>query len=211
MSTMKIEERILIKEKVSHIYPLLSDLHHWTTWSPWLLAEPDCKVHVSPSGDAYQWDGKIVGAGQMMLTEKSESYDYLAMDLQFLKPWKSFAKVAFHLEESTLGTVVRWTMESHLPFFLFWMKKSMTAYIHSDYQRGLRLLKDWIKTGKTQSELSFQGIKSLEAVSYVGLKRKTAIHEIGESMEKDFEQLMQYVHQDWKNLQVGAPFSIYHR
>lgn len=55
----------------------------------------------------------------MMLTEKSESYDYLAMDLQFLKPWKSFAKVAFHLEESTLGTVVRWTMESRLPFFLF--------------------------------------------------------------------------------------------
>lgn len=41
----------------------------------------------------------------------------------------------------------------------------MAAYIHSDYQRGLRLLKDWIETGKTQSELSFQGIKSLEAVS----------------------------------------------
>ena len=55
----------------------------------------------------------------MMLTEKSESYDYLAMDLQFLKPWKSFAKVAFQLEESTLGTVVRCTMESRLPFFLF--------------------------------------------------------------------------------------------
>ena len=77
------------------------------------------------------------------------------MDLTFLKPCKSQAKVAFYLKEEGASTQVRWTMDSVLPFFLFWMKKSMEAYISQDYGRGLRLLKDFAVREKPILQSSF--------------------------------------------------------
>lgn len=208
---MHVEESILIDQKAEKVYAILSDYHHWQQWSPWLLAEPDCEVKVSEKGDFYQWDGSIVGSGEMTITKTSEKCDFLAMDLHFLKPWKSFATVAFYLEEKDNITHLRWTMDSSLPFFLFWMKKSMVAFISADYQRGLRLLKDLLETGKPNSHITFQGLKQYKGSAYIGIKRRISIHEVDAYMSKDFEKLMGLYHQQWKSLQAGPPFTLYHK
>lgn len=210
MPKMYVDESIVIKEKPEKIYSILSDYHHWQIWSPWLLAEPKAKVTVADTGDFYQWEGQIIGSGQMQITQKSAKHDYLRMDLTFLKPWKSKAKVAFFLEAKEETTLVRWTMDSRLPFFLFWMKKSMEAYISQDYQRGLRLLKDFVETGKTNSSIKFLGLKKQLAMQYVGFQRSISLTEIEQCMGEDFGRLMPLFHQKWKALQAGAPFTIYH-
>ena len=77
------------------------------------------------------------------------------MDLTFLKPWKSQAKVAFYLKEEGASTQVRWTIDSGIPFFLFWMKKQMEIFVGMDYDRGLTMLKDLVETGSSNSTLTF--------------------------------------------------------
>ena len=211
MPKMRVDESIVIQEKPSKIYSILSDYHHWQTWSPWLLAEPEAKVTIADSGDFYQWEGQIIGSGQMQITRKSAKHDFLLMDLTFLKPWKSQAKVAFYLKDEGASTQVRWTMDSRLPFFLFWMKKSMEAYISQDYGRGLRLLKDFAETGKTNSSIKFLGLKKHPAMQYLGLQRSISTAEMEQCMGEDFGRLMPLFHQKWKALQAGAPFSIYHK
>ena len=211
MPKIHIEESILINQKAEKIYKFLSDYHNWQQWSPWLLAEPDCHVKVSEKGDFYSWDGSIVGSGEITITETSKHFDFLTMDLQFLKPWKSFAKVAFYLEKKDDKTLLKWTMESSLPIFLFWMKKSMMAFISEDYRRGLRMLKDLIETGKTNSEITFQGLKKQKAKHYVGVKREVATQEIDTYMSKDFEKLMTLYHNQWKSYQAGPAFTLYHK
>ena len=211
MPKIHVNEAIVINDSPENIYNTLSDFHHWQSWSPWLLAEPDARVDIASKGDFYEWEGKIVGAGQMQITQTSEKFDFLGIDLTFLKPWKSEVKVAFFLEKIAKGTSVRWTMDSSLPFFLFWMKKSMIAFISEDYTRGLRLLKDQIETGNTNSKIVFQGIKKQAAIQYVGFKRYIKSSEIEHYMEKDYSFLMPLYHQKWKTIKAGHPFTIYHK
>ena len=82
----------------------------------------------------------MIGSGGMTVTGEIEN-QRIDCDLQFLKPWKSQADVAFILEEKDGATHLTWNMESSLPFFLFMMKDMMTAMIGSDYERGLSMMK----------------------------------------------------------------------
>ena len=42
------------------------------------------------------------------------------------------------LKRAGLAPELTWTMDSSLPFFLFWMKKSMEGFIGMDYDPGLK-------------------------------------------------------------------------
>ena len=45
-------------------------------------------------------------------------------------------KVDFYLKSNENSTEVNWTMDSSLPFFMFWMKNQMVEFIGMDYDRG---------------------------------------------------------------------------
>ena len=156
MPKMNIDKSIVINKKPGEIFKYLNDFNEWVFWSPWLITDPDAKTKVSEDGKYNEWDGKVVGSGNMtILSEKeNESIDY---NLTFLKPWKSKAKVSFILKPTAEGTEVHWTMESGLPFFLFWMKKMMVAFIGMDYDRGLGMLKSYAEEGKVPSKLNIKG------------------------------------------------------
>lgn len=211
MPKLFVTQSIIIKEKPKKIYAIISDFKQWKTWSPWLLAEPDCKINTNKNGDSYHWQGEIVGEGKMRFSEKSDKHDYLSAELKFIKPWKSRSMIYFHLVEKSEGTKLTWKMEGGLPFFLFWMKKSMEVYIGEDHRRGLNLLKDWIETGKTNSKIDFLGIQELKGCEFVGIKRECSTTEMGQYMEEDFTTLFTECHQKWKNLISGFPFSVYHK
>jgi predicted transcriptional regulator YdeE len=211
MPKINVSQSIIIKEKPKKIYAIISDFGQWQTWSPWLLAEPECNINTSKNGTLYHWQGEIVGEGKMRISEKSDKHDYLSAELEFIKPWKSKSMIYFHLIEKSEGTELTWTMKGGLPFFLFWMKKSMEVFIGEDYRRGLGLLKDWIETGKTNSKIDFLGIQELEAFDFIGVKRKCTTSEMGKCMEEDFTNLLTECHQKWDKLISGLPFSIYHK
>jgi hypothetical protein len=53
-------------------------------------------------------------------------------------------------------------MDSKQPFFQFFLKGMMTSLIGMDYERGLRMLKDYVETGSVPSTLEFPGIQEIK-------------------------------------------------
>ena len=211
MPKINVNASILIEATPEKIYPIISDLNHWKEWSPWVLAEPHAEITVAKDGKYHFWSGEIIGSGNLKINEETEN-ESLTMDLQFLKPWNSKAKTHFELIPEENGTIVKWSMQSSLPFFLFWMKKQMEVFVKMDYQRGLHLLKDLIETGKTNSELKFKGIKKFYGKQYIGIKSTSTPDEIPKHMERDFTQLMQFLmQQNNKPFLSGNAVAIYHK
>lgn len=209
MPKMNVNKSILIDATPAKIFPIINDLNNWEQWSPWTLAEPTAKITVAKDGKYHDWDGDIIGSGNLKITSEVKN-ESVVMNLQFLKPWKSKAITKFHLKKTKKGTLVQWTMESSLPFFLFWMKKQMEIFVGMDYNRGLALLKDLVETGKTNSNLEFKGLKTFHATKFIGIKTSCVFSAIAENMERDFGELMPYLMQNHQDKISGNGISIYH-
>ena len=209
MAKLNVDRSIVINAPVDKVYQVVSDFHQWRPWSPWLIQEPSAEVTVREDGKYYEWVGDRTGEGKMSVIdeEPNQSVDY---DLEFLKPWKSKAKVRFETKPEGSGTKVTWFMDSSLPFFLFWMKKMMTNMLNSDYDRGLNMLKEYVENGDVKSNLDFQGTSQFEGCTYVGVTTNCAIADIGPKMGADFKKLETYF-ADKKDSIAGPPVSIYHK
>jgi predicted transcriptional regulator YdeE len=175
-----------------------------------LITEPLAKINVREDGKFYEWEGDIVGSGEMtVVTERP--YEQIDYDLQFLKPWKSKAKVSFIFSEEGEGTRVSWTMDSSLPWFLFWMKKMTTAFISMDYDRGLTMLKEYVEEGEVHSDLLIKGIESYGGCTYVGVRTTCPMGQLGQYNKADFESLMGFFREKHPDLIADSPFTIYEK
>jgi predicted transcriptional regulator YdeE len=207
MPKVNVSRSILINSSRSKVKEVLLDFKQWPTWSPWLITEPEAQVTYAEDGNQYAWDGKRIGAGEMRKGEMTN--DHLSFDLTFLKPWKSTSVSSFDLVEKEGGTEVSWNMDSSLPFYMFWMKKMMQAWIGMDYERGLRMLKEHVETGKIQSKLEFKGETDYPGCTFVGIKRTVPMDQIDIAMEKDFSELITATAKA-DNI-AGDMFSRYHK
>ena len=190
-----VNKSTIIDAPLANVRKLIEHFNHWSRWSPWVVIEPTCTVTVTGTanepGHSMSWDGEIIGSGNITL-ESSEAHQ-LNYQLEFLKPWKSKANTSFLLEEisGTDGqTKVTWTMNSSLPFFLFFMVKTMKNAIGMDYQRGLRMLKEISEKERIPCDTINNGIVEYKGFSYVGIQRTAAMDDMPAMMEKDFEQLV---------------------
>ncbi len=209
MPKLYVEKSITIQAPVEKVFNTINDFTTWTRWSPWLIMEPEAKVTVSDDKKSYEWEGKKVGSGEMKIS-REEKNKSIHIDLTFLTPYKSHAKVWFEIQKEGKGTKVTWFMDSSLPFFMFWMKKMMIAFLGMDYHRGLEMLKDYVEDGDVHSKMSFDGAGKYEGCKYIGVKTTTDIAGIGPSMEKDFEKIWSYLEKH-KEIVDGKGIAIYHK
>lgn len=209
MPKMNVSRSIEIDAPVESVFPKLNDLNHWTVWSPWLILEPETKVTVREDAKYYEWEGERTGSGNMTITSEKEN-ERLDIDLVFLKPWKSKAKVGFIIQPNGNKTKVTWTMDSSMPFFMFFMKSMMEAFIGMDYERGLKLLKDYVQDGEVHSKMEIEATGSYPGCKYVGITTNCRIADLSEAMTKDFDKLWAYM-DDKKDVISGNPLSIYHK
>lgn len=210
MPKMHIEKSVKIEKPVSEVYQMLNNFETWKTWSPWLITDPDAKVTIAEDKKSYEWTGPVTGDGNMKIFAEKEN-ERIDMDLTFLKPWKSTAKVWMDVQTEGSGTRVKWGMDSKLPFFIFFMKKLMESMISMDYERGLSMLKEYAEEGKVSSQLEIVGPSTFKGGKYVGIKTTTKIDKMGEAMEKDFSKLMEHFQTKHADQVAGNPFSIYHK
>ena len=210
MPKFHVERSIVINKPIKEVRNSLKNFKEWPKWSPWIVMEPDATVVYSDRqgqvGANYGWSGILIGAGSMELMSVSDSE--LKMDLHFVKPFKSQADVSFTLKENTEGTELVWSMDSSLPFFMFWMTGKMKTFIGMDYERGLLMLKEYLETGSVASFVHIEGILSMEQKNYVGIPRTCDIKALGHEMEKDFKVLDEFMNQN-KISKENIPFSIY--
>jgi len=211
MPAFHVETATHINAPRSQVHAALVDFNTWPIWSPWLYIERDASLTYEGTrgepGHGYSWEGKKIGAGGMQLLSSTEQR--IDCKLNFLKPFKSEADVAFDLAAvDDRNTQVTWLMDSSLPFFMFWMTSTMTAMIRADYDRGLTMLKDYIETGSVPSKCTPSEIVNVEAQHFVGCQSSTPMATIGESMTESFSQVMG---SDVEKVASGVPFVIYNQ
>lgn len=208
MPAFEVDESIEIQAPIAKVRAALLDFHGWPEWSPWICAEPQCKIDFASDGQSYAWDGKIIGAGNMKVIRSEDRAIYY--DLEFQKPFKSRSKVDFQLEDHGEDRcTLRWRMQSSMPFFLFFMVKSTQAFVASDYRRGLARLKDKLELGKVNSSLSFPGVGKGIKTAYLGVRKACSIAEIGRITAVEMPRLMQEL-EERKVKVTGAPMNISH-
>lgn len=211
MPAFNVVSSINIDAPTSRVRDVLADYETWPSWSPWLIMEPDSKLTYKGTagelGHGYDWSGDKVGAGGMTTTALDANR--MESDLRFLKPFKSQADVAFDFESvGDNETKVTWYMDSSLPFFMFFMVNKMKAMIGMDYDRGLRMLKDYVEKGSVPSGVSVEGIVDVPAVTYAGTRHNTSMDNISDSMAKAFHSVYEATSQSGAEM-IGMPFSIY--
>lgn len=135
----------VINAPAATIHALVNDFREWTAWSPWEGLDPDMKRTYSGSqagvGSEYAWEGNNkTGSGSMAITASTP--EQIALDLEFLKPFKASNKVTFTFTPVDGGTEVAWGMsgQRNIAFAvlgaLFFDKA-----IAKDYDKGLAQLK----------------------------------------------------------------------
>ncbi len=189
MPKIQLERSILIEADPQRVYEGLADYQTWTTWSPWLIADPEATVTVSKNpaavGSTYHWTGTITGEGELV-HKVLKPGQLIEDDLSFIKPFKSFAKTAFHLRPESNATRVSWSMDTSLPWFMFWMVPMMKTFIGMDYQRGLNMFKDWIETGAIPSKVKVHGSETVQQFTMAGIASSSSVDKVGAAMEKTF-------------------------
>ena len=185
MPAYHVERSITIDAPESKVRSAVEDYAEWPKWSPWLYMEPSATVNVHGTagqiGHGYDWSGELVGAGSMETVEIEPNR--IRMDLEFLKPFKSRAKVEMEIRPVTEEqTEVTWHMFGKLPIFLFFMTGMMKAMIGMDYKRGLKMLKDYVEKGSINSSTEVVGIVDFEATDFVGVEDQCPMDQLGESM-----------------------------
>ena len=216
MPKMHIERSIVIHAPISDIYSQLNNFTNWQKWSPWLIMEPDARLALAEDAKSYEWEGSRVGVGNMKIVSEEEATQ-VNYELNFVKPWKSSAEVRFVLQplnpsqnsDAVDAVKVTWSMNSSLPFFMFFMKNMMEAFVGADYERGLALLKVYIETGEIPFKLDFLGSAEFTSIKYIGVQNQCSLDQIGDKMEGDFDAISGYL-EAFPDLANGPAFSIYH-
>ena len=193
---IRTEATVEINKSPEVVYKIISDLRQWNTWSPWIQCEPTTKTELTgqpqETNQVQNWDGEVIGSGEMSVIglQKNKS---VSMQLEFFKPFTSTAAVQFTIESASPNvSTVSWVVDSNLPFFMFFFKKTMLAYMNNDLARGLRMLKEYAETGKVVSKSIYQGEQTLTAFQVIGKRTSCKIADLSTSMQSDFRGLNNY-------------------
>ena len=189
MPKYHIAKSIEIAAPPERVFECVADYGTWTTWSPWLIAEPTAKVTVSkPSnaiGSTYAWVGDVTGEG-ILEHKRLEPGRLMVDELRFIKPFKSTNTTSFELKPTAKGTHLTWSMDSSMPWFLFWMIPMMKTFIGMDYSRGLAMIKDLLENGKINSKVIQHGVENMNGFKMAGIARVCKVEETGKSMSAAF-------------------------
>lgn len=207
-----VTKEIFIKAPVKTVFSKIVDLKEWENWSPWIKMDPGMKNNYSKVTDevgaSQEWKGEITGTGKQEIA-KIEGHKNIEFRTEFVSPFKSISFPRFELHDQDQGTLVKWHMEAALPWFMFPLVGMMKMFIGRDFERGLKMLKEYVETGEVLSETKYEGIVTLDGQPYVGIRTKTHMSEIGSKMNHDFDALMKYV-STHKLKTTGVPFALYH-
>ncbi|HZB70743.1 MAG TPA: SRPBCC family protein [Acidimicrobiales bacterium] len=152
------EHYVVEREQRIHASPAavqerIVDFRRWQAWSPWEDVDPALRRSYSgaPSGvgAVYEWEGnRKAGKGRMEITSVEPDRS-VAVDLQFLKPFKAHNVTTFTTEQQGDDTLVRWSMTGPRTFMtrVMGIFSSMDKMIGPDFEKGLDRLKADVEAG----------------------------------------------------------------
>lgn len=151
-ATFRVERSTTVSAPADVPFGYVNDFHLWSEWSPWEKLDPNLKRTFSgaPSGAGavYSWAGNSkAGEGRMAITESAPN-QRIAIDLQFLKPFKARNLTEFMFKPSADGVGVTWAMSGENTFVTkaFSLFMSMDKMVGKDFEQGLANLKTVAET-----------------------------------------------------------------
>jgi len=145
--TLHVQRSASVKAPPEEIFPLISDFHRWTAWSPWEKRDPAMKRTYGGAaqgkGAVYEWEGNSeVGQGRMEITDASDP-SRITIKLDFIEPFEGHNVAEFALVPEGGATNVIWSMAGPTPFLgkLIGVFVNMDTMIGKDFEAGLTNLK----------------------------------------------------------------------
>ena len=143
----RVQRSTTIAAPADKAYALVEDFRRWTAWSPFETMDPTMRrtfgATAAGKGATYAWDsdGKA-GAGRMTMVEATPP-SKVGIALDFERPMRNHADVAFTFVPQGERTVVTWSMESRNDFVGKVMHVFFDAekLVGDDFARGLAALK----------------------------------------------------------------------
>jgi uncharacterized protein YndB with AHSA1/START domain len=142
-----VQRSVVVKAPPDKLYPLISDLHAFNRWNPYLKKDPQIQNSydgpASGPGARYSWQGnKEVGKGSMTVATLQPPNRVL-IDLQFMEPFESRSQAEFTLQPGADGTRVTWAMTGPAPYItkVMGLVFDMDKMIGRDFEDGLAQLK----------------------------------------------------------------------
>jgi hypothetical protein len=110
--TMRVQRSTSIKAPAEKIFPLISNFHNWTQWSPFESLDPALQRTYSGSsqgqGAVYEWAGNSqVGKGRMEILDAKEP-SQIVIKLDFIEPFEGHMTAEFTLDTKGDATEVTW-------------------------------------------------------------------------------------------------------
>ncbi len=135
-NTLSVQRAITINAHREKIFALINDLHRWEDWNREEREDPTVtRVYGGPTtgvGASCDWDSRgRSGKGRMLIAESRPS-EYVAVKVDFLKPFASHNLNAFSLAPSGNGTVVTWNWQGQNLYFM----KLMGVFVSMDKMMG---------------------------------------------------------------------------
>lgn len=156
-----VERRQRFAQSADTLYQYVQDYPRWSEWSPWILhdASTQLSYHGTPNavGSGYVWASAKIGEGSITTTALEPGRS-VAMDLRFLKPFKSQADVRFSIEAVDGGCEVAWIMSSGLPIFMRPFCAMFQRMIGMDFELGLARMVGALDPTAPHPRIRFEGV-----------------------------------------------------
>ncbi len=150
--TFRVERSTVISGSSDDVFPFINDFHLWNRWSPFEKLDPNLQRTYSGAeagkGATYEWLGnREAGQGKMVIVESQPS-QRVAIDLFFLKPFKSTSLAEFSFAPTAGGTQVTWAMSGNntVAGKAISLVASMDKYLGNSFDEGLANLKRVVET-----------------------------------------------------------------
>ena len=146
--TFHIERSRVMDAPPEVVYALASDLKKFEQWSPWEKRDPNMTKTFSDAtsgpGASYAWSGNDqVGKGKMTITS-ADAPNSVDMELEFIEPFPSVAKVRYDLKAEGDKTKFTWSMDGKNDFVGKAMSLMMDfdAVVGKDFEEGMASLNE---------------------------------------------------------------------
>lgn len=145
--SLSVERSITVNAPPEKVFALVNDLHAWKDWN--VDGQNDLsitRVYGGPAngvGASCDWDSRGRGGkGRMWITE-SRPLEYVAVKVEFVRPFESHNVNVFSLAPSANRTLVTWSWQGQNLYFMKVMGifTNMDRMIGAHFEKGLQNLK----------------------------------------------------------------------
>ncbi len=164
------ERSISIQAPREEVWKNVSLFSNFQQWDPWRVRDTNMTRTIAGTdgtvGASYTWKGNSdVGSGTQTFKEL-HPFDLVVIDLHFLEPFESNARVFYRLTPEEKGTKVTWGFDSKMPYpfnAVGYFFMDMEAMMDKDFSSGLANLKKLCENNITRTALLQQGRNEVPA------------------------------------------------